>query len=56
VAENDIVMYPSIGDVALNRITKLVMGNAALAVTAAAKNWAAKQGTRIEKAPLVAVS
>ena len=56
VAESDIAMYPSIGDVALNRITKSVMENAALAVAAAAKNWAAKQGTRIEKAPLVAVS
>ena len=57
VAESDIAMYPSIGDVSRsNRITKSVMENAALAVAAAAKNWAAKQGTRIEKAPLVAVS
>ncbi len=56
VAESDIVMYPSIGDIALNRITKAVMENAALAVTAAAKNWAAKQKTRPAYAPLVAVS
>lgn len=56
VAESDIAMYPSIGDVALNRITQSVMENAALAVAAAAKNWAAKQATRIENAPLVAVS
>ncbi len=56
VAESDIAMYPSIGDVALNRITKSVMESAALAVAAAAKNWAAKQETRIEKTPLVAVS
>ena len=56
VGESDIAMYPSIGDVALNRITKSVMENAALAVAAAAKNWAAKRGQKIENAPLVAVS
>jgi uncharacterized protein (UPF0261 family) len=56
VAESDIAMYPSIGDVALNRITKSVMENAALAVSAAARNWAAKQGSRTVNAPLVAVS
>jgi uncharacterized protein (UPF0261 family) len=56
VDESDIAMYPSIGDVALNRITKSVMENAALAVAAAAKNWAAKRGQKIENPPLVAVS
>ena len=57
VAESDIAMYPSIGDVALNRITGSVMENAALAVAAAARNWVAKQGTpRPSNAPLVAVS
>jgi uncharacterized protein (UPF0261 family) len=56
VAESDIAMYPSIGDVALNRITKSVMENAALAVTAAAKNWAAKQEAKTKHSPLVAVS
>jgi len=56
VGESDIAMYPSIGDVALNRITKSVMESAALAVAAAAKNWAAKRGQKIETAPLVAVS
>ena len=56
VAESDIVMFPSIGDITLNRITKAVMENAALAVTAAAKNWAAKQKARTAHAPLVAVS
>jgi uncharacterized protein (UPF0261 family) len=56
VAESDIAMYPLIGDVGLNRITKAVMESAALAVAAAAKNWTAKQGARVERAPLVAVS
>ena len=49
VAESDIAMYPSIGDVSLNRITKSVMENAAMAVAAAVKNRAAKQKTRTKK-------
>lgn len=56
VAESDIAMYPSIGDVALNRITGSVMESAALAVTAAARNWAAKRNAKGDHAPLVAVS
>ena len=55
VAESDIIMCPSIGDVSLNRITKSVMENAALAVAAAVKNRAAKKHPK-NKAPLVAVS
>ena len=43
VAESDIAMYPSIGDVSLNRITKAVMENAANAVAIAARNWAARR-------------
>ena len=56
VAESDIAMYPSIGDVSLNRITKSVMENAALAVAAAVKNRAAKKNDNTNKVPLVAVS
>lgn len=56
VAESDIAMYPSIGDMALNRVTGSVLENAALAVVAAAKNRAAKFGARTGNAPLVAVS
>jgi uncharacterized protein (UPF0261 family) len=56
VAESDIALYPSIGDIALNRITASVMENAALAVAAAARNWAAKREVRTAHAPLVAVS
>jgi uncharacterized protein (UPF0261 family) len=56
VAESDIAMYPSIGDIALNRITASVMENAALAVAAAAGNWAAKRQAKTAQAPLVAVS
>ena len=56
VAESDIAMYPSIGDVSLNRITKSVMEDAALAVAAAVKKRATKRQNKIKKAPLVAVS
>src|SRR5271165_5638007 len=56
VAESDIAMYPSIGDISLNRITKSVMEDAALAVASAAKNWAAKQEAKTKHSPLVAVS
>ena len=56
VAESDIAMYPSIGDVALNRITRSVMENAALAVVAGSRNWVAKQQAKTKHAPLIAVS
>ena len=56
VAESDIAMYPSIGDISLNRITKAVMENAAVAVAAAARKRAAKKGAKSAPIPLVAVS
>jgi len=56
VAESDIAMYPSIGDVSINRITKMVMENAANAVAAAAGNWAARREAKTSHKPLVAVS
>jgi uncharacterized protein (UPF0261 family) len=56
VAESDICMFPSIGDVSLNRVTKVVMENAACAVAMEAKNWAAQRESRTVHAPLLAVS
>jgi uncharacterized protein (UPF0261 family) len=56
VAESDICMYPSIGDVSLNRVTKAVMENAANAVAVAARTWAERRGAKTAHAPLVAVS
>jgi uncharacterized protein (UPF0261 family) len=56
VAESDICMYPSIGDVSLNRVTKVVMENAAWAVAMEAKNWAARREAKTADAPLLAVS
>jgi uncharacterized protein (UPF0261 family) len=56
VAESDICMYPSIGDVSLNRVTRVVMENAAWAVATAARQWLARLGARVSHAPLVGVS
>ncbi|HVA94007.1 MAG TPA: Tm-1-like ATP-binding domain-containing protein [Candidatus Dormibacteraeota bacterium] len=56
VAESDICMFPSIGDVSLNRVTRVVMENAAWAAAMEAKNWAARQEAKSTHAPLLAVS
>jgi uncharacterized protein (UPF0261 family) len=56
VAESDIAMYPSIGDISLNRITTVIIENAANAAAIAAKNWLARRQAQTTKAPLVAVS
>jgi uncharacterized protein (UPF0261 family) len=56
VAESDICMFPSIGDVSLNRVTKVVMENAAWAAGTEAKNWAARRESRVSHPPLIAVS
>jgi uncharacterized protein (UPF0261 family) len=56
VAESDIAMYPSIGDVSLNRITRAVIENAANAAAVAAKSWSARRDVTTSPAPLVAVS
>jgi uncharacterized protein (UPF0261 family) len=56
VAESDICMYPSIGDISTNRVTKIVMENAAWAISTAARNWADRRKAKTPAAPLVAVS
>ena len=56
VAESDIAMYPSIGDISLNRITTAIMENAANAVAIAATNWLARRQAQTPTAPLVAIS
>src|ERR1700726_2148708 len=55
-AESDIAMYPSIGDVSLNRVTRVVMENAAWAVALAARNWSARRGSHPLHPPLIAGS
>jgi uncharacterized protein (UPF0261 family) len=56
VAESDICMFPSIGDVSLNRVTKVVMENAAWAVAMEAINWRDRRSARTVRAPLIGVS
>ena len=56
VAESDIAMYPSIGDISLNRITTAIIESAANAVAIGAINWAARRQAKTAKTPLVAVS
>ena len=55
VGSSDIVMFPSIGDLSLNRITEAVMENAARAVSAMAEGWAERPADR-KRAPLVGIS
>ena len=56
VAESDIAMYPSIGDISLNRITTAIMENAANAAAIAARNYLVKRKAKSPKTSLVAVS
>lgn len=56
VAESDIVMFPSIGDFTLNRITRGVLENAANAVAAMALARAAGGAKVAEDPPLIGVS
>jgi uncharacterized protein (UPF0261 family) len=56
VEESDICMFPSIGDVSLNRITKVVMENAAWAAAMEARNWAARRESQATFPPLLGVS
>ncbi len=56
VAESDIVMFPSIGDFTLNRITRGVLENAANAVAAMALARAARGEHSLEEPPLIGVS
>ena len=56
VAESDIMMFPSIGDISLNRITRGVLENAALALAGMVKReGVSEQGDR-SGPPLVGVS
>jgi uncharacterized protein (UPF0261 family) len=55
VAESDIAMFPSIGDVAMNRITRAVIQNAATATAAMAQSWA-QQDHQKSATPLIGVS
>jgi len=54
VAESDIAMYPTIGDISLNRVTCAAMTNAAHAVAAMARAWSRHDA--VARVPLLGVS
>jgi len=54
VAESDIAMYPTIGDISLNRVTRAAMTNAAHAVAAMARAWSRQDA--VTRVPLLGVS
>ena len=56
VAESDIAMFPTIGDIVLNRITKAVMENAAYAVAGMAKAWNKRLARDHDSQPVIGVS
>ena len=56
VAESDIAMFPTIGDISLNRVTRAAMVNAAQAMAGMAKAWAGRGGTGAHAQPLIGVS
>jgi uncharacterized protein (UPF0261 family) len=56
VAESDIAMFPSIGDISLNRIVGAVLNNAALATAAMASARGDAEARPPESRPLVGVS
>lgn len=56
VAESDIAMFPTIGDIVLNRITRAIIDNAAHAVTAMARAWQARRQIPAQSPPLIGIS
>src|SRR5262249_41946251 len=53
-AESDIAMYPTIGDISLNRITRAAMENAAHALAGMARAW--KRQGNAARVPLLGIS
>ena len=57
IGASDIIMFPTIGDTALNRVTGRVLENASAAVAAMAKVWVDNRDRpALDRPPLVAVS
>jgi uncharacterized protein (UPF0261 family) len=56
VASSDIVMFPTIGDISLNRITEAVLENAAHAVIGMAAAWTNRKAQPAPERPLVGLS
>lgn len=56
VAESDIAMFPTIGDISLNRITRAVLENAAHAMAGMARGRSGKKAAGRQEPPLIGVS
>ena len=56
VAQSDIAMYPTIGDISLNRITREAMVNAAHAIVAQAEAWSVRSKETHRHPPLIGVT
>ena len=56
VAQSDIAMMPTIGDISLNRVTRAVLDNAAHAIVGMAKGTAARDRDAKATAPLIGLS
>jgi uncharacterized protein (UPF0261 family) len=56
VAESDIAMFPTIGDISLNRVTRAAMASAAEAVAGMARAWQQRQQSPAAARPLIGVS
>ncbi|MGI9422773.1 MAG: Tm-1-like ATP-binding domain-containing protein [Hyphomicrobiaceae bacterium] len=56
VAQSDIVMFPTIGDISLNRITRAILDNSAHAITSMGRAYASRLSDASSTVPLVGVS
>ena len=56
VAQSDIVMMPTIGDISLNRVTRAVLDNAATAIAAMARGWASRGREASGETPLIGLT
>ena len=56
VAQSDIAMYPTIGDISLNRITEAILRNAAQAITAMSRSAGSSEDAPESHPPLIGVS
>ena len=56
VAQSDIIMFPSIGDISLNRFTRAILENAAHAITGMSRAHLDRQTRRSSPRPLIGLS
>lgn len=56
VAQSDIVMFPSIGDISLNRVTRAILENAAQAILGMSDAYRQRMGRARSSTPLIGLS